>query len=71
MKYAPRIRWTCRRIAQRIENREKMEGGINQLPRTRTSSVPSEDIRKRALINVGPSYHLELHRSSAWDHSDL
>lgn len=53
MKYAPRMRWNCRRIAQRMENRERMEGGINQLPRTRTSSVPVPAVRSSDLNSKG------------------
>lgn len=36
-----------------MENRERMEGGINQLPRTRTSSVPGRPISMTVRIMKG------------------
>jgi hypothetical protein len=37
-----RIRWSCRRMAQRMAKRPRMEGGTGVFPRMRTSRVPGK-----------------------------
>jgi hypothetical protein len=49
-----------------IENRERMEDGIGQLPRTRTSSVPVHDQQLYATTVI-VTHHLELRQSNVWD----
>lgn len=41
------MRWSCRRMAHIMENRERMEAGIRVSPRTRTSRVPFYIVRER------------------------
>lgn len=67
-----RIRWNCRRIAQRMEKRPSIEEGTMVLPRTRTSSVPVADVLELAFCAKEKEvYHLELHRSNVADRNDL
>ena len=55
-----------------MENRENIEAGNNQLPRTRTSSVPNVLISDyTSSVERWVMYHPELLRSSVSDRSDL
>lgn len=38
------MRWNWRKMAQMMENLERIEAGIMEFPRTRTSRVPSKKL---------------------------
>lgn len=73
MKYVQKMRCNCRRMAHMMENRDRMEGGTSQLPRTRTSRVPIGNALKRDILTRGitTAYHPELHRSSVLGRNGL
>jgi hypothetical protein len=52
-----------------MENRERIEAGNIELPRTRTSSVPIITIRFWKCIARSVPCHLELRQSNVLDRS--
>lgn len=64
VKYVQRMRCSCRRMAHMMENRDRMEAGTSQLPRTRTSRVPVGRFVKGRSFNRRHDFSIPSRASS-------